>query len=72
MSRLKIQFGQRLQILRSQAELTQEQLADKIGVTVESVSNMERGIHGPKFETLEKIAKVLKVNVKELFDFDGG
>ena len=69
MSRLKAQFGTRLQELRQRAGLTQEQLADKIGVTIESVSNMERGIHGPKFETLENIASVLKVPVKKLFEF---
>lgn len=72
MGRLKVQFGKRLQVLRSYAGITQEQLADKIGVTVESISNIERGVYGPKFQTLEKIAKVLKVRVKELFEFDGG
>ena len=50
--------------------MTQEQLADKTQLTVESISNMERGLYGPKFENLEKIAAVLKVQVKELFDFD--
>jgi len=49
--------------------ITQEQLADKTGLTVESISNMERGLFGPKFENLEKIAAVLKVPVKELFDY---
>lgn len=71
MSQLKIEFGKRLQKLRKQANLTQEQLADKIDLTVESVSNIERGIHGPIFDNLEKIAKVLNTDVKSLFDFNG-
>lgn len=70
MSQLKINFGKRLQALRLDAEMTQEELADEIGVTVESISNIERGIFGPKFDNLEKIADVLNIPVKELFDFD--
>jgi len=72
MGRLKIQFGKRLQELRHQAGITQEQLANKTGITIESISNIERGVYGARFETLEKIAKVLKVPVKELFEFDEG
>jgi len=70
MAKLKVQFGKRLQQLRTEIGMTQEQLADKTQLTVESISNMERGLYGPKFENLEKIAAVLKVRVKELFDFD--
>lgn len=69
MGNLKIEFGRRLQTLRRNAGITQEQLADKTGLTVESISNIERGLFGPKFENLEKIAAVLDVPVKELFDF---
>ena len=69
MPQLKVQFGKRLQQLRTEAGLTQEQLAAKIDLTIESISNIERGIHGPKFENLEKIAKVLKIPVKEMFEF---
>jgi transcriptional regulator with XRE-family HTH domain len=70
MGKLKIQFGKRLQELRREAGITQEKLADKTGLTVESISNIERGIFGPKFENLEKIAAVLKVPVRELFEFE--
>ncbi len=69
MGRLKKQFGERLQELRQRAGISQEQLADAIGVTVISVSNMERGIFGPRFDNLEKIARTLKVPVKTLFEF---
>jgi transcriptional regulator with XRE-family HTH domain len=69
MGKLKANFGQRLQALRLNAGITQAQLAEKTGLTVESISNMERGLFGPKFENLEKIAAVLKVPVKDLFDF---
>lgn len=49
--------------------MTQENLAEKIGVSVEFISNVERGINAPSFETLEKMANVFKVKYKDLFDF---
>ncbi len=67
---LKIQFGKRLKTLRKQAGLTQEQLAEATGLTIESISNIERGLFGPKFDNLEKIANEIGVEVKELFQFD--
>jgi len=70
MSQLKINFGKRLQTLRLEAKMTQEKLAGAIGVTVESISNIEREVFGPKFDNLEKIANVLGHPVKELFYFD--
>jgi len=70
MSQLKEDFGKRLQSLRREAEMTQETLADEIGLTVESISNIERGIHGPKFDNLEKLAAILDVPVRELFEFE--
>ena len=69
MSKLKKKFGQKVQSLRLEAGITQEQLADAVGLTIESISNIERGIFGPKFDNLEKIAEVLGVPVKALFDF---
>jgi len=66
---LKTQFGRKLKVLRKQANLTQNQLAEQTELTVESISNIERGIHGPKFETLEKLTKVLNIEAEELFDF---
>jgi len=63
MSQLKLEFGKRLQKLRKEAGLTQEKLADSIDLTVESVSNIERGIHGPKFDNLEKIADILEYSL---------
>ena len=69
MASLKTKFGKKLKQLRKERDITQEELADKTDLTIESISNIERGIFGPKFDNLEKIAKVLKVEVKELFDF---
>ena len=66
---LRAKFGRRLRQLRRQKDLTQEQLAEALGVSTEFVSNMERGINAPSFETLEKIANALDVTVSVLFSF---
>jgi len=70
MSDLKKCFGLRVKDLRKQAGITQEQMADSTEVTIETISNIERGIFGPRFDTLEKIAGTLNKPVKDLFDFD--
>ena len=49
-------FNERLKILRKEANLSQEELAKKIGVSKSSVNMYERGEREPGFETLEAIA----------------
>lgn len=68
---LQRKLGQRIAALRKARKLTQEQLAESIGCSVEFISLVERGVNAPSVAGLEKFAKVLKVEVKELFTFDG-
>ena len=67
---LKEQFGKRIQNLRKQAEITQEELANKTGLSIDTISHIERGVFGTKFEILEQLAEIFDVEVKELFEFD--
>ena len=67
----RIQFGRHLRRMRLTRDMTQEQLAEAAGVSVDFLSLVERGINAPSFETLERFAKALKVRVVELFDFKG-
>lgn len=69
MSQIKIKFGKRLKHLRNEAGLTQEKLSDKLDMSIDSVSNIERGIHNPRLDTLEKIANVLNISLMDLLDF---
>jgi transcriptional regulator with XRE-family HTH domain len=61
-------FGRRLQMLRSQNALTQEQLAEAVGKSTEHISFLERGERSPSFEMLFELARVLKTTVAELLD----
>jgi transcriptional regulator with XRE-family HTH domain len=69
MNNLKRQFGFRLRYLRRQRNLTQEQLAELSGLSVDFISLVERGINAPSFENIEKFAQVLNVQVRDLFTF---
>jgi transcriptional regulator with XRE-family HTH domain len=67
---LQRKLGQRIAALRRARKLTQEQLAEAVGCSVEFISLVERGVNAPSVAGLEKFAKVLKVEVRELFTFE--
>jgi len=67
---LKKQFGERLRQLRKQRGHTQETLSESMDVTVETISNLERGIHGPSFETLERLIHALNFPAYQFFRFE--
>ena len=51
--------GERIKQLRKNAEFTQQQLADKIGITYIQVGRYETGKSNPSADVLQKIAKAL-------------
>lgn len=63
-------FGRTLAKLRNQRNLTQEQLAEYAGLSVDFLSLIERGQRAPSFKTLERLTIVLQVKARDLFDFD--
>lgn len=69
MKNLKLLFAQKIRSLRKQRNLTQIELAQLCGLSASYLSNIERGINAPSFDVLETLAKVLRIQVKDLFDF---
>lgn len=51
---------------RRALQLTQAQVAERLGVDVETLSRFERGKHLPSLATLERLASVLKATVADL------
>ncbi len=51
--------GKRIQSAREQAGISQEMMADQLGLSVTAVSNIERGQNYPTLENFIKIANVL-------------
>jgi len=67
---LQKKLGKRIAELRRARKLTQEQLAEALDCSVEFISLVERGVNAPSVASLEKFAKILKIEVNELFTFE--
>ena len=59
-------IGKRIKIARIKKNLTQETVADKIGITPQHVSNIETGNTSVSLTTLVAIANILSVSVDNL------
>lgn len=62
-------FGRYLQKIRKSKNITQEELAEKIGTSQTWIAYIETGRNQPNLDMLQKIAKVLGVKTKELIPF---
>jgi len=70
---LAVRLAEQVRRLRTQAGLTQAELAARAGVTVETIARLERVLRGrlsananPSLETMERIGTALGVEVAEL------
>lgn len=54
--------GERIKAARKEAGMTQAELAAKLDVPFQSISQWERDIRKPKYETIERIANALGTN----------
>jgi transcriptional regulator with XRE-family HTH domain len=62
-------LGARIKSLRQGRGRTQEQLAERVGLSVNYLSRIERGLENPTLDTLLGVAEALKVEPVELFTF---
>ena len=67
---IKKLLGRRIKELRENKNLTQEKLAEKIGIGQRNLSKIECGNNFVTSETLSKIISALQVEAKDLFDFN--
>jgi transcriptional regulator with XRE-family HTH domain len=65
-----VAFGKHLQKVRLDKGFTQAQLAIDLGVEISQISRIERGVINTSIGNINAIAKILKVPVSELFEFD--
>lgn len=59
-------LGSSIRAKRKKNEWSQEKLAEKAGLSTIFISRIERGVESPSFDSLIKIAKALKVRVRDL------
>lgn len=69
---MSLQLGTRIRSLRESLSFTQEELAEKAGISMSFVSMIERGHRTPYLETLADIARGLNVTLSDLFLDEGG
>jgi putative transcriptional regulator len=57
----------RLKVLRAEREWNQQDLADRIGVSIQSVSAIETGKYDPSLPLAFRIADVFVMRVEDIF-----
>lgn len=61
-----MKFGELLAMLRKERGILQKELATYLNVTVATISNYEKGVHAPDYETLVKLADFFDVSTDYL------
>lgn len=56
--------------LRARHDLTQQQLAERMGITRQTIGLIEKGDYAPSVTLAIKMAKVLGVTVEDIFKID--
>ena len=62
-------FRTRIKELRARYDLTQEDLAKKVGVRRETILYLEKGKYNPSLMLAHDVARVLKTTIDDLFIF---
>lgn len=62
-------LGRVIQKLRKQQNMTQEEFAEKLNISRTHIGHIEQGRKSPSLKLMERIAKELKVKVKDIFPF---
>jgi transcriptional regulator with XRE-family HTH domain len=63
-----IKFGQRVKELRTERNLTQQQLADISGLHKNYIGMVERGERNPSLINIEILAKSFEISISELLN----
>ena len=61
------ELANRLKVLRAERDLTQEALADLVGVTRKTINTIERGVYVPSTLLALRMARVLDEQVEVIF-----
>lgn len=67
---LSEQVGRRIKELREARNIKQFELAEQLNIEPTNLSKIENGVYLPREDKLRKIASVLQVEIKDLFDVE--
>jgi putative transcriptional regulator len=62
----------KLKVYRAMHDLTQEVLAEKLGITRQTVISIEKGKYDPSLELAFKIAGLFETKIEDIFNYEGG
>lgn len=65
-------MNNRLRDLRTEFNLRQEDLADKVGVSRQTIISIENGRYNPTLMLAYKLARVFGLSIEEVFIFEDG
>lgn len=66
---IRKQLGARIKEIRKARGLSQEDLAERVGIEAKHLSRIEVGGSYPSLDRLSKLAKALNVEMKDFFEF---
>lgn len=66
---IKILLGKKIREYRKRSNLTQFQLAERLGIDDKHLSRIELGKNMPQANTIVKLAEVFRIDIKDLFEF---
>jgi putative transcriptional regulator len=66
----KLVLSNQLHVMRAHKKITQQDLADAIGVTRATVNALEKGNYNPSLELAFRLALYFKKNIQDIFKVD--
>lgn len=68
MANINVKIGKKIRDIRKAKKMSQEELAHNSKTDYSYLNEIEAGKRNPSVQRIEKIAKALKISIKDLFD----
>ena len=69
MAKSKYKFDSKIHVYRATKRMSQQELADLVGVSRQTIIQLERNRYNPSMLLAYSIAKVFNVTIEDLFNF---
>lgn len=66
----KYRFDSKIHVFRATKRMSQQELADLVGVSRQTIIQLERNRYNPSMLLAYSIANVFDVNIEDIFDFE--
>lgn len=66
----KYKFDSKIHVFRATKRMSQQELADLVGVSRQTIIQLERNRYNPSMLLAYSIAKVFEVSIEDLFNFE--